>query len=681
LAQDQARRFDYLNLYNTQQLGADRTSSRVLSLVASHRFGAVNPVVVDAFASFQRDQGESGPLMTEAEFDSRDATGGFLLSPLDLRFGFDAFPVDDELVDNYRRNTPGSRRSPYDLENVNQYSLIDQWRNNAYGLLGFSESGGPVGRLTLLEEERTVLGARAAFGLGPTRMRVGGEATSRDISSYAHALTSQAGSDVWIESPSSAAVWVEDEIPLGPHGSVVAGLRYERFSSGSERPWLREDDPGSPQFDQFGWFPRISSYGYDGTDWDPSLIQFREDGAHSAIGGSVRVAYAATPRLGLRGAFGRYPLRPDFQLVYSQVNTDFAITSGSMPYGSDLDYEDVTHGEIGGRYYIGGGVSVDGAAWIRQVDDEIRSELQSHYDPSLNRPVDLPVLTNTTNGTTGRGVDLVLERRMGALTGWAGWSWQDVTSEVAGIEGPRDRPAPGSRPHMLYLAAVAATPAGWREGTLLGTVADRGSVALAFRSASGTPYRRCTDVQQNALVLLGTSCLAVPHDGTSDTRTPAVSTLDLRFTKAFSLRGTSLSFFLDARNLLGTENVLQEFSSTGGTESPLAEEEVWRGDSADFAQEAMVNSAYGADHSIDLTFGGAPDPVAACGGWITPSGNAAAPNCGYLLRAEERFGDGDGIFSIAEQRRASEALYRVTYGRPALLGPGRRVRVGVSLAI
>ncbi len=681
LAQDQARHFDYASLYNPPQLGAGRTTSRVLSLGATHRLGGARPVTLEGFASLQRDLGEDGPLAPGAESDSRDPFGGFLLAPLDLRFGFEDFPVNDQLVENYRRNTPGSRRSPYELENLNQYSLVDRWRNNAYGVLGFSESGGPVGRLTLFEEERTVLGARAGVGLGGGRLRVGLDATNWDIASYAHGLTTQSGSDVWIESPSGAAFWLENDFPLGPDGSVAVGLRYERYASGARRPWLREANVGSPEFDRSAWFPRVSSYGYDGTDWDPDLIEFREDDAHAAIGGSVRVAYAASPRLALRGGFGRYPRRPDFQLVYAGVNTDISITSGSLPFGHDLDFEVVTHGEVGGRYRVGGGFTLDAAAWVRAVDDEIRAVIVSAYDPFLGRPLDVSRYANTSNGTTGKGVDLVVERRAGALTGWVGWSWQDVTAEAQTFDGPRDRPAPGSRPHVVQLVAEGRTPAGWRAGTLVGTVAEGGSAALAFRVASGSSYRGCTNVLQNAAVLSGTGCLAVPHDGVADARTPTVSTLDLRLTKAFDLRGTTLSFFLDARNLLGTENVVRVFSATGETESPLALDQWWRADSADFATEAVQNGAYGPDQAIDLTFGGAPDPFAACGGWASANGQPAAPNCAYLIEAERRFGDGDGRFTLAEQRLASGAIYRTAYGRAQFLGPGRRVRVGVSLAL
>ena len=36
---------------------------------------------------------------------------------------------------------------------------------------------------------------------------------------------------------------------------------------------------------------------------------------------------------------------------------------------------------------------------------------------------------------------------------------------------------------------------------------------------------------------------------------------------------------------------------------------------------------------------------------------ASAPNCIYLQRTEQRYGDGDGIFTVSEQTRAVDALY------------------------
>ena len=87
-----------------------------------------------------------GSILTrESELNTRDPFGGFILGGIDFLWDFDNFPLNDELIDNFRNNTPGSRRSPLDLENTSQYSLINKYRNSAYGLDGGSEAGGPGG--------------------------------------------------------------------------------------------------------------------------------------------------------------------------------------------------------------------------------------------------------------------------------------------------------------------------------------------------------------------------------------------------------------------------------------------------------------------------------------------------------------------------------------------------------
>jgi hypothetical protein len=68
-----------------------------------------------------------------------------------------------------------------------------------------------------------------------------------------------------------------------------------------------------------------------------------------------------------------------------------------------------------------------------------------------------------------------------------------------------------------------------------------------------------------------------------------------------------------------------------------------------------------------------------CATWSDAQGNPAAPNCVYLIRAEERFGNGDHVFDVAEQRRASDALYRTVRGEQELTGPPRQVRLGLEL--
>jgi len=54
-------------------------------------------------------------------------------------------------------------------------------------------------------------------------------------------------------------------------------------------------------------------------------------------------------------------------------------------------------------------------------------------------------------------------------------------------------------------------------------------------------------------------------------------------------------------------------------------------------------------------------------------------DCVYLIRAEERYGDGDGVFSLAEQRAASGAFDEACRGEHQFSGDPRRVRFGVQV--
>ncbi len=85
------------------------------------------------------------------------------------------------------------------------------------------------------------------------------------------------------------------------------------------------------------------------------------------------------------------------------------------------------------------------------------------------------------------------------------------------------------------------------------------------------------------------------------------------------------------------------------------------------------------DGAIDLSFGGIDDPRQGCSEWVTQDGLPAAPNCVYLIRAEERFGNGDGSFDSAEQRRASDALYNTIRGTHNFTGEPRRMRLGFEV--
>ena len=105
----------------------------------------------------------------------------------------------------------------------------------------------------------------------------------------------------------------------------------------------------------------------------------------------------------------------------------------------------------------------------------------------------------------------------------------------------------------------------------------------------------------------------------------------------------------------------------------------------DLRDEAADNAILLGNDDIDLRFGG--DRASGCGSYVTTQGDAAAPSCVYLIRAEERWGNGDGVLSVAEQTAIADAAY-LSAGLPTAYGPrglnnflgaGRRMRFGLEI--
>lgn len=677
-SQQQNRNFEYGTLYNPAGVTGNRSSSGLVGLVWHQSFGRESgrPLFLNASLSSQWDRERSGPLTPQEVPNTADPFGGFLVGPLDLLFDFDNFPVDEELLRNYRANLVGSRRSPYDLENTSQYALVDRYRNNAYGLYNrdqvagtiFPERGGPVGPLTLYRERRTVAAADLRWQLSRSnRLQLGGEFSRYSIDNYFHFLESQSFSDVYLEKPVRAALFIQDRVRLGP-ALVTAGLRYDWYNTRARRP---------------ADFPRISSHpSFDPANPDAFLTSdtfFPEDEGHSRLSPHVQASFAVSPRTTVRGGIAQQVQVPDFRLLLLGINTDLAITNSSHVFGQDLDFERTDLYELGARHALATDLALDVAVYSKSIQSEIVTRLVTRLDPSTGVDRILPMLTNDRTGRV-RGIDVKLERSWGsALSGWLGYSYQDSKIDLAtGVLGTGTMLVPqiDSRPHSLTGALALSVPEQWKQGSAAGAILRNVRLMTTFRFASGTAYTRCTAGSGDESTLSPELCLGPFPEPLNEGRLPAFKQLDLRLTRSFG-PGHRLTGYLDARNLLNFASVLAVFAVTGGTSNPTEEQMNWAADSADLASEAQASGAFRGDGSIDLGEGQV-NPSAGCGAWTDQAGTPAAPNCVYLIRAEERFGNGDHVFEVSEQRRASDALYQVVRGRQELTGPSRRIRLGLE---
>ncbi|MEO8201459.1 MAG: TonB-dependent receptor, partial [Gemmatimonadota bacterium] len=665
-SQEQFRTFDYDLLFIPKDQAAARGWSRMVTLGLHHELAAAgHPLSLDLALSVQGDRAISGGLTSENEASTRD---GMLTSALQFAFDFDNFPLDDELVTNIRNNTPGSRRTPLDLSNASQYDYVDQYRNSPYGLDGGPEQGGPAGRMTLFRENRTV--AVGNIGWRPDSrqlLEAGFEFSRFTTAGYNSFLTTEAFIDAFIESPTRSGFYAQDHVTLDRF-VFTAGVRYERFHSNAARPFVLDTISGSPRFGTYSYFPTPSSYGSGGITFggDP-LLKFVQDESRSALNPSVQVEFEPFPRSAIRVGVARQSQMPPLAAVFSGINTDLRVTNTNQLFGGDLDLEKTTTYEIGFRHEFTHRLSFDGAYYYKDLQSQGEFRLVSLADPSrLGESVDIRQATSLGLATI-KGIETRLDLRTGPLEATVGYSYQKAESGTG-------TQLAGSHPHGLTGIVALNVPDTWRRGSLLGSVLQNLGVYAGFRYTSGAAYTACPPESGNESVLAGETCAGAFQGDFMGARLPSVKQLDLRLTRGFAIGGHQVMAFLDARNLLNVRNVLNVFAVNGQTTNPSERASVLSADSNSFAIEANQNGARLANGDIDLSFN-----IAACEGWVDVTATPAAPNCVYLIRTEERFGDGDHIFTVSEQRRASAAHYDALRAENNFLGAPRRLRLGVEV--
>ncbi len=671
----------------------------ILNITQNLSKSSERALALDLYGSIQQDRALTSPLTPQGELDTRDPFGGFLVKPLNFMYDFTSFPLDSQLIDNYRNDTKGSRRSPYDLENTTQYSTKSQYRSNAFGLTGTQESGGPTGTLRMNRENRAIGKANLDWQFDRyNRLKIGGEYTHYSIQNYNHSLTSQAFSSIYFEKPVRWDGFVEDRIDLGDV-VVVGGMRYDSYTTNASRPYSLDTIPTSPTFNTYQPFPRLSSY--SGTFQGQPLVSFIKDKTHTYISPHIQVSFPVTDRTNFRLSYAHQVQAPDFGLLLTGINTDLAITNTNNVYGTDLDFGKTITFEFGIRHAFSDDMVLDVAAYNKDKLADVAGRLVSRQDPTrANSRVDIRELTSADFGNT-RGVDVRLDRRFGNIfNGTLSYTYQQakntgsdpftylnfgsrVLNAISGGNQPPPQaiaPTAASRPHNIAGAMSLSFPGDWRQGSILGTVLKNVGVFATFRYASGTAYTQCQG-EGNETVLSGQVCNKGAFvDGLNSGRLPSFKQFDLRASKGFRIGGLDLQAYADARNVFNFRNVLAVFVTTGDIASPLDHETNFANDSSSFASEAKTNGIYNkSTGAIDLRFGG--QGAAGCSGYSTVNPSVSGvPNCVSLIRAEQRFGNGDGTFTLAEQTAASDAnYYQSGRGSYSFLGAGRRVRLGLEI--
>ena len=661
---------------------------------------AERALALNIAVSYQQDRTIGSPLTVESDLATRAPFGGFILKPMDFLYDFDNFPIDEHLIRNIRVNQ-GHRVTPHDPHN-DSYSGVDNLRNDAYGLYGvfqgfaftrggdtwnFSESGGVFGNALNLYREDRYIGKTTLDWQADryNRVKLGGEFTRYAIVSYGSFL--RFAGDAYIEKPIRWNAFVEDRIDLGDV-VVVGGLRYDHYDTRASRPYVTDTAGNRYQF------PRISTApGFDAAN--PTGLFVRDRG-HSYLSPRVQVSFPVTDRTNFRLSYSHQVQVPDLGLLLSGVNLDQSVNDLGQVVGTDLDFGKTIAFEFGIRHAFSDDMVLDVAAYSKNVLADPAARIVTQYDPATRRDGSFTIMTNLDFGTVN-GLDVRLDRRFGRLfNGTVAYAYQHARNTgsdpftyiyygsfianpvTGGVQGPPQGilPTTDSRPHALTGALAVTFPDDWKRGSLLGGILRRASLFATFRYTSGTAYSRCGQGVQDQSVLSSENCIRSFPEGINTQRLPSFKEMNARFTKGLGLGRLDATVYLDVRNLLNFKNVLDLFATNGSLRNDFERTENLKADLADLRFEGEINDVLGADSSLVLDF-----PHEHCSTWRSNrETRPAAANCLYLIRAEQRFGNGDGVFTVAEESRAINALYDVVRGEHAQTAPGRRGRVGIEIA-
>jgi outer membrane receptor for ferrienterochelin and colicin len=663
-------------------------------------------LALDTYLSYQQDQSTVAPLTQSGYRTLQSPFGGFMIGKLDYLWDLSTFPVDDELINNFRTNAPDARTRPIPTSDISAFVPVQQFRTNPYGMSGgqsrtintrpdagfpAEESGGPGGNgvITTLYNEKRILGkANLDWQFDRyNRLRLGGEFTHYDVAYWSLELTSDFFQDAYKEKPIRWNGYVEDRLDLGDV-VVVGGLRYDWYDSRASRP--------SP-------FPAISTL--PGFDPANPTAQFVRDKSHHYLSPHAQVSFPVTERTNFRLSYAHQVQAPDFGAILTGINTDINTSNPNNLYGTDLDFGRTIAFEFGVRHAFSDDMVLDIAAYNRDVLSDAAGRTITLPDPTAaNSPAEIRVLQNADFGNT-RGVDVRLDRRFGNyFSGTLAYTFQQARntgddpltyisfgSRIVSAIGGGNLPPPQAilttatnRPHTVAFAGSLSFPADWKQGTTLGSILGNFAVYATGRYTSGTAYSGCVNTPENSVLLAVDNATSLPcstGDFTSEInglRLPAYKSLDMRFTKGFGLGRLGLTAYADVRNILNLTNIIRRYQGNSDIKNAVE----FTADSAiaatGLAAEATANGILDdATGDIDLTFNG--EGASGCSGYTSAQGASATPSCVYLVRVEQRFGNGDGVYTADEQNRAFSAYYDSFRGRNFFTDRPRQVRLGLEV--
>jgi outer membrane receptor for ferrienterochelin and colicin len=648
---------------------------------------AERSLAINANLAYARERAISGPLDPESEASTRSPRMGIQLGSLQFAgFGDFPFPITDEIIRDVRTNS-GTRGVP--LFGRSDLDVGQAGRINPYGLSGqgWSTNGVAVAA-SLLSESR--LTGRVVVDWQANRFHrftLGGDAKRSDLSFWSSNLQRQIFMDAYVVKPVQYGLFASDRLDLG---DVVLelGARWDYYNSNGEfsNTPLYVSSAG-PAY----WNPAAAT---DDTAYANSVARtFTKGVGHSTISPRLRVSFPITEQTGFRLSYSHQVQSPEFTTLMTGVNNDLSFTNTNDVVGRDLDFGKSILFEFGVRHAFSQDLVLDVSAYNKDKVSDFAARVLPFADPrDPTKVTSINVLTNRDFGNA-RGIDTKLDWRVGQHvstaiaytfqtsknTGSDPFSYLNTFARQVSGQGDRTPPPEAAqrtnddRTHSLVGSVAITLPSDWRSGTTAGSILRDVGIFATFRVQSGLPYTRLEnsgDGQTAPRLAFGLGGRTATGETLNSFEMPWTKNVDLRVNKGIRIGQLDMTLFADARNVFNFRNITSLFAETGDIRNDLHRTQVIgsvetaSGEFSALWDEAQVAGALNGDNSVDLS---------SCAGW------GSQINCESLRRVEQRFGDGDGQYTVAEQERAFNTFYEQFFGSTRFFAPGRHIRLGFEL--
>jgi hypothetical protein len=701
--------------------GLGTRNSFALSWFQTITQSANQQLAFDFLAAYSLDRNTTGMLDQTWWRDNQDPFMGYTFGNVEFAFddpaittvtGFDVFDPSDEMINAYRSNAiPADSLRIFAGRSLGLTQTPDgmsrSLRSNPYGMeTSFDLFGPGTGGIAKSKEDRLQLRGSIDWQLGRfNRIKAGGEYFDVDLRAFSMPMGNATIGVPEAAKPTKAGAFLQDRLDLGDL-VLEAGVRWDYLDPDVSYPRVPGAVFNVPDSLKAG-FVRYAGpeQGYVPLETpcngaEICLNNFIDAETKSEFSPRIGASFPVTPTSTFRLSYGRFVQSPAFFSAASffnrgadaaaaqvgflqETNSDLgAGLNTNSTFGRDVDMPSTRTFEFGYRQLIGEDLVVDLSAFNKKQKDALASRKIPVLSPNTGAITFLNLVTNQ-DFTESNGFEVKVDKTIGNFvtsnlsysfldargTGGDPFFYEDfifrASTNLQALTGqPPDPPEvllrlEQSRKHSLSWTGSLAFPGDFSEGSMAGALLQDLGVFAILRVRSGLPYTKLEN--------LGNGNVGPPSQGgnpessISGAETPWTVGVDLRFTKGIPLGGNlNLQAFLDWRNPFNIENNQTLFLETGTVVNALHRTQ----------SLAAVLSDNDLDGDSDI------DDFD-----IVAESTDTDFNKFMLLRSEQRFGNGDGIFTVEEQEAAFGNIYENNFGvKSRFERSDQLMRLGLRLA-